>query len=265
MHWRGQIDVLDLPGLYAYVRAACEADDLERVQAVCTFTSVYTDSLLVCALDCGWEYSERGRSVFKWAASYPYIVRHCLSAACADGDLDKAQYLQRKATKRGWDDADDRIDRFFRTCYRGHVHVASWMLHDILIPWEDSWAGHGRLPERAMFYAAHGGRFNAMQWLMTQSSNDFLAMEEGFRGACVGNHLCVAKWLHAQVPDGVFRVLDLEESFAFTCCNGRFAIARWLMDQDPDRPWLHRYVRLLQTWSAPRDTWMRAVVRAATH
>jgi hypothetical protein len=122
-----------------------------------------------------------------------------------------------------------------------------------------------RLPEKAMFYAAKDGRLNAVQWLMTHSCNPWLAIQEGLRGACVGNHLHVGKWLHAHEYSGDGDFFALASAFATACGHGHFAIARWFMLQHPDRSWPQECLRRLQTWSAPRDTWMRAVVCAAIH
>jgi hypothetical protein len=87
--------------------------------------------------------------------------------------------------------------------------------------------------------------------------NGSWAFRRLFRTACAGGHLALARKLHSS---GFVDIHDCDEAFLGAMANpSAHHVARWLLSQHPGC-W-DAFLRVLRTWSGPRDAWMRSVVR----
>ena len=159
--------------------------------------------------------------LFGQAAVSPSVLLDCFARACATGHLAVAQWLWLHTAR------EVSLDRLaviaYDACQGGHVHVLHWL--------------------------------NSLGLLVNQETREVI-----FRCACLHGNLDVAKWVHSLGGVDIHALCNT----AFT--NAAYAletahVAQWLFTLDPVRsawpPWA---LHLLQTWSAPRDAWMRGVV-----
>lgn len=242
---------------------ACAAGDTAALQTLVFDTANRRAwQLLPLVFNHVWDHEpEQLKTLSEWILDSGWWW--CLLQASTDGDLAKVQWLTKKANKRHKMvpiDFERCIDR--ACCMGGHLHVAEWLLGELRRGW-----GHDVIvyPARsAVQTACKQGFLHVVQWLMPLVPKPVAVdVKVWLYDACCGGHLHVVKWLCAAHK---LVVRNHKDAFVAACVYGHVAIARWFMDQaDPEWTWPEVGIRHLQTWtwSASRDTWMRAVVRIA--
>jgi hypothetical protein len=256
------------------VRKACAAGDQAALETIVSGAANCDPSLLLPrAFHCAWEQGQR--QLCKWILERSW--RECLLEAFNDGDLPKVQWLYKRVRKHFCDDKDDQMFRFVQACTKGHLHLAQWVLRDAvsLGLWDDHDVHDATAT--ALSHACGDGRLHVVQWLKSllpdEGGSEYL-----YAAACEG-HLRVVQWLCAvndpsdDDPDDpgqedVFHDdLCVESAFLGACMRGHYTVARWFIQRYPEwgEAWDEAVIRRLQTWSASRDAWMRAVVCAAIH
>ena len=214
----------------------------------------------------------------------PGIPRSALSQACVDGDVAKAKALMAMGAPM----VPPLPSTFGAVCLKGHVQVAEWLLGQAVVSANDLWecftqaCSNGQLAVAQWLWlhmplevssdniatvahkACQGGHLHVLDWLNSVGALMNQELREAlFHHACLQGCLDVAKWLHSL--GGVDIHAKSNYAFYYAAFSQNAAhVAQWLFTLDPVRSaWPVWALRHLQAWPAPRDAWMRAVVRAS--